>query len=103
MSGPGAGSELESALQLSIELLAAAECGEVGTLHDLDAERLRLLHSLRLKSRTLDGNERAMLQKIMELNDQAIGSLEHRRRRTERCMDLAATGRRALAAYGSHG
>jgi hypothetical protein len=103
MSGRGGESALERALQLSLELRAAAESGELRTMPDLDAERLRLLHSARLKSGSMDGNERTMLHKIMELNDQAIGFLEHRRRRTERCMDLAATGRRALAAYGSHG
>ena len=93
---------LARALALSRDLLAVAEQGDVRAVADLDAERLRLLHSIRVKSTNMDANQRLMLQKINELNDEAIGLLEHRRRRTEREMDMATAGRRAVAAYGSH-
>ena len=94
--------DLTRALALSQELLAVAEHGDVRAVTDLDAERLRLLHSMRVNSTNMDADERLMLRKINELNDEAIGLLEHRRRRTEREMDMASAGRRAVAAYGSH-
>jgi hypothetical protein len=94
--------DLGLALALSHELLAVAANGDVAAVANLDAERLRLLHSLRVKFTKMDADERLMLRKISELNDEAIGLLEHRRRRTERDMDMASAGRRAVAAYGSH-
>jgi hypothetical protein len=94
--------DLARALALTHELLAVAEKGDVRAVADLDAERLRLLHSIRLKFTNMPADERLMLRKINELNDEAIGLLEHRKRRTEREMDMASTGRRAVAAYGSH-
>jgi hypothetical protein len=94
--------DLARALALSQELLAVAERGDVRAVADLDAERLRLLHSMRVKFTNMHADERLMLRKIKELNDEAIGLLEHRKRRTERDMDMASAGRRAVAAYGSH-
>ena len=94
--------DLARALLLSKELLAVAENGDVGAVANLDAERLRLLHSAGVKDTNMDADQRLMLQQIGELNDEAIGHLEHRRRRTEREMDMASAGRRAVAAYGSH-
>ena len=94
--------DLTRALALSRDLLAVAERGDVTAVANLDAERLRLLHSMRMKFTNMHADERLMLRKINELNDETIGLLEHRRRRTEREMDLASAGRRALAAYGSH-
>ena len=94
--------DLARALALSHELLAVAEQGDVAAVANLDAERLRLLHSMRVKFTNMNADERLMLSKINELNDEAIGRLEHRRRRTEREMDMASAGRRAVAAYGSH-
>ena len=94
--------DLARALALSHELLAVAALGDVTAVANLDAERLRLLHSIRMKFTNMTADERLMLRKINELNDEAIGLLEHRRRRTERDMDMASAGRRAVAAYGSH-
>ncbi len=94
--------DLARALALSQDLLTVAEKGDVRAVASLDAERLRLLHSVRVKFTNMDADQRLMLQKINELNSAAIGLLEHRRRRTEREMDMASTGRRAVAAYGSH-
>ncbi|HLZ99612.1 MAG TPA: hypothetical protein VKP66_16880 [Steroidobacteraceae bacterium] len=102
MNDAGRNADLARALELSNELLALAERGDVGAVADLDAERLRLLHSMRVKFSDMHAGERLMLQKINALNDEAIGLLEHRRRRTEREMDIASAGRRAVAAYGSH-
>ena len=102
MKDAGRHAELARALALTHELLAVAEKGDVRAVADLDAERLRLLHSMRVKFTNMDAEERLMLRKINELNDEAIGLLEHRKRRTEREMDMAFTGRRAVAAYGSH-
>ena len=43
----------------------------------------------------------ALLQQIAQLNDRAIGLLEHQRRGKGRDLDMAAVGRRAVAAYSS--
>ena len=94
---------LARALLLSHDLLAAAEQGDVRAVVEIDAARLRLLHSLRLNNTTLAADQRSLLEKIGMLNDRAIGLLEHRRRRTERQMDTAAAGRRALSAYAVTG
>jgi hypothetical protein len=94
-------SGLARALELSQQLLEVAEHGDAGAVANLDAERLRLLNSERLLSRNMGVNERLVLQKINELNDRAIGYLEHRRRRIEREMDTASAGRRALVAYSA--
>ena len=102
MKDAGRNADLARALALSHELLAVAERGDVRAAADLDAERLRLLHSICVKFTNMQADERLMLRKINELNDEAIGLFEHRKRRTERDMDMASTGRRALAAYGSH-
>jgi hypothetical protein len=92
---------LERALQLSIELLAVAEGGDVQATAHLDAERLRLLDSVRHRSTPIDTDERLLLQRITELNCQAIGFLEHRQRIKAREMDTATLGRRALVAYSA--
>jgi len=46
-------------------------------------------------------DEHLLLQKIIELNDRAIGFLEHRRRIKAREIDTAALGRRATVAYSA--
>jgi len=45
--------------------------------------------------------ERALLQQISQINDRTIGMLEHQRRAKGRDMDMAAVGRKAVAAYSS--
>jgi hypothetical protein len=102
MKGAALDADLARALALTHELLAVVEQGDVRAVAGLDAERLRLLHSVRVKFTNMDADERLMLRKINELNDAAIGLLEHRRRRTERDMDMVSVGRRAVVAYGSH-
>ncbi|MDP9014364.1 MAG: hypothetical protein M3O41_17225 [Pseudomonadota bacterium] len=94
---------LTRALELSREMIGVAERGDARAVAALDAERRRLLNSQRTNSRNMSASERQVLQEINTLNDQAIGFLEHRRRRIEREMDMAATGRRALVAYSATG
>jgi hypothetical protein len=92
---------LELAIELSQRLLAAADQSDLQALARLDAERLRLLQSVRLERSNLSDGDRSALQTVAELNDRAIGLMEHQRRITERALDLAAVGRRAVAAYST--
>jgi hypothetical protein len=92
---------LGRALHISLEVLAIAEGGDIQALGALDAERLRLLNLVRTISTPIDADSRLLLQQIKELNDKAIGFLEHRRRIKSREMDTAKLGRRALIAYSA--
>jgi hypothetical protein len=95
-------SSLVRALALSHEMLAAAEQANLQSLALLDAERLELLKSFRLESKHVGAADRALLQQISQINDRAIGMLDHQRRSKGRDMDMAAVGRRAVAAYSSN-
>jgi hypothetical protein len=90
---------LTRALALSREMLEAAETSNMQSVRLLDAERLLLLKSFRLENKHVDGGNRSLLQQIALLNDRTIGLLEHLRRGKGREMDIAAVGRRAVAAY----
>jgi hypothetical protein len=92
-------SGLARALALSQEMLAAAEQANLQSLELLDAERLELLKSFRLDTKQVDAADRALLQQIAQMNDRTIGLLEHQRRSKGRDLDMAAVGRRAVAAY----
>jgi hypothetical protein len=92
-------SDLLGAVALSQRMLEAAEAGDAETVVRLDAERLLLLKSFRLEVKFIGADDRALLQQLSHLNDRAIGLLEHQRRGKGREMDMAATGRRAVAAY----
>jgi hypothetical protein len=94
---------LKRAVDISLELVEIAERGDVRETAHLDVERRRLLDSLRSRPTAIDTDERLLLQKIAHLNDQAIGLLVHRRRRTEREIDMVGVGRRAIVAYSSTG
>jgi hypothetical protein len=94
-------SVLARALTLSQDMLAAAEHANLQSLELLDAERLDLLKSFRLETRQVNAADRALLQQISETNDRTIGLLEHQRRGKGRDLDMAAVGRRAVAAYSS--
>jgi hypothetical protein len=94
-------SGLARALALSQEMLAAAEQANLQSVEFLDAERLDLLKSFRLETKHVNTADRALLQQISQTNDRTIGLLEHQRRSKGRDMDMAAVGRRALAAYSS--
>ena len=90
---------LERALVLSHQLLAAADQSSLPELAHLDAERMRLLQSVRLERDNLSAGDWLVLKEVSELNDRAIGLMEHHRRSKERALDMAAVGRRAVAAY----
>jgi hypothetical protein len=92
---------LERVLVLSQQLLAAADQSNLQELADLDAERMRLLQSIRLERDNLSADHRLVLEQVSELNDRAIGLMEHHRRSKERDLDMAAVGRRAVAAYST--
>lgn len=92
---------LEQALALSQRAFEAADAGDIAALLDLDAQRLQLLQSARLGLRQVDAGARALLHEIALWNDRAIGAVEHHHRRKAREMDMAAMGRRALAAYST--
>ena len=87
-----AAATLEHALSLSHRLLEAAEQSNFEQVTILDAERLRLLKSFRLERRDLSDEEQLMLRQVSELNDRAIGLVEHQRRIKERAMDVAVAG-----------
>lgn len=99
MSRQEAMQALQRALAISRELAAVAEDGEVHLALSLDAERRRLLQSVRHALQLMDEKDRAVLREIAELNDRSIGLLEHRFRAKCRDMDMLAAGRRALRAY----
>jgi hypothetical protein len=90
---------LARAVELSRELLAAADRGDSQAAAHLDAQRLQLLKSARKSAQAPDPHERLLLQEIALLNDQSIGHLEHHRRIKGRQLDVAAVGRRAVNAY----
>jgi hypothetical protein len=92
---------LERALALSHQLLAAADLSDLQELAHLDAERMRLLQSVEFERDTLSAGDRLVLNEVSELNDRAIGLMEHHRRSKERALDMAAVGRRAVAAYST--
>lgn len=93
---------LARALALSMQMLGAAEHGGLAALQSLDAQRMELLKSFRIATPQPNAADQACLQQISELNDRAIGLLEHHQRSVGRELDLAGVGRRAVAAYGNH-
>ena len=100
-NGAAATAALQRAVELSRELAAVAEGGDAELAVSLDAERLLLLKSFRLGRKQPNASELALLREISQLNDRSIGSMEHRLRSKGRAMDMAAVGRRAVAAYSN--
>jgi len=94
---------LQRAAVISRELVAQADNGDVALTQRLDAERLQLLKSVKLSGRRLSSGDWLLLREIVELNDKALGYLEHRRRRKARDLDMVATGKRAVRAYSATG
>jgi hypothetical protein len=92
---------LERALQLSRELLAAAGDSDVDALVRIDAERLQLLQSYRSENGQPGADALSLIREISQLNDLAIGCMDHNRRIKARELDLAALGRRAVNAYAT--
>jgi hypothetical protein len=94
---------LQRAAEISRELVGVADTGDVQLTHRLDAERLQLLKSAKSAPQSLDENDRLLLREIAELNDKAIGFLEHRRRCKARDLDMLSVGKRAVRAYSATG
>jgi hypothetical protein len=103
VSDAEASAGLEFAVQLSRELVLAADAGNFEALAKLDAERLQLLRSFRAQKQPIGAADRALLQTISQLNDRALGLMEHHRRIKGREIDLASVGRRAVTAYWATG
>jgi len=101
MTSRGMNARLARALEFSRQMLAAAEAADLQCVAQLDAERMQLLKSFRLEAKQVGADDRGLLQQISQLNDRTIGLLEHHRRSKGREMDMAAAGRRAVAAYSS--
>jgi hypothetical protein len=91
---------LQRALRLSEQIAALADGGDASQIVRLDAERLQLLESARTALRSLDEQSQSIVGQIAVLNDRTLGLMEHRRRAKGREIDIAAVGRRAVAAYG---
>jgi hypothetical protein len=94
--------DLAAALSLSHQLIAAANQGDMVKLAELDAERLQLLKSFRAFSPRVGDDDRALLNEITDLNERALGLMEHHLRIASRAMDVATVGRRAVDAYASN-
>jgi hypothetical protein len=102
MSGANIDLSLARAIAISQEMLDAAEKGNFQSLEPLDLERMDLLKFFRNSTTQMTAADRALLLQITQINDRTIGLLEHQRRSKGRDLDMAAVGRRAVAAYSSH-
>jgi hypothetical protein len=102
MSGQKTNPDLARALALSHDMLSAAEKGDLPFLASLDLERMELLKSFRRGTQQVSAADQALLVQINAANDRALGLLEHRRRGKGRDLDMAAVGRRAVAAYADN-
>src|ERR1700688_4783693 len=100
MSG-AATDALRRADEVSREINAVADQGDTQAATRLDVARLELLKFARQAAGAPDVGERLMLQEIAQLNDESLGLLEHHRRSKGRQLDMAAVGRRAVAAYAT--
>lgn len=93
---------LARALAVSNDMLGAAEKGDLQSLASLDRERMELLKSFRKSTTRVSAADQALLSQISATNERAIGLLEHQRRSKGRDLDMAAVGRRAVAAYADN-
>jgi hypothetical protein len=102
MSNDKVSPSLARALALSHDMLNAAEHGDVQAVASLDLERMELLKSFRNGTKQVSAADQALLSQINATNDRAIGLVEHQRRSKGRDLDMAAVGRRAVAAYADN-
>jgi hypothetical protein len=102
MSNAKINSSLARALALSHDMLSAAEKGDLQSLASLDHERMELLKLFRGSTKQVSAADQALLAQINATNERAIGLLEHQRRSKGRDLDMAAVGRRAVAAYADN-
>jgi hypothetical protein len=102
MSNGKTNPSLARALALSNDMLSAAEKSDLQSLARLDLERMELLKLFRNGARPVSAADQALLDQINATNERAIGLLEHQRRSKGRDLDMAAVGRRAVAAYADN-
>ena len=102
MNGGNFDLSLARALAISHEMFAAAEQGNLQSVAALDLERMDLLKFFRDSTPQPTTADRLLLAQIAQLNDRTLGLVEHQRRSKGRDLDIAAVGRRAVAAYSSH-
>jgi hypothetical protein len=102
MSSDKINPSLARAVALSHDMLNAAEKGDVQAVASLDLERMELLKSFRNGTKQVSAADQAVLSQINATNDRAIGLVEHLRRSKGRDLDMAAVGRRAVAAYADN-
>jgi hypothetical protein len=101
MSRQEAVAALERALEISQALFEIVDAGDAAKVASLDAERRRLLKSVRHALQPMDDKDRSVLRAIADLNARSLGRMEHRFRAKCRDMDMLAAGRRAVRAYGN--
>jgi hypothetical protein len=103
LSSQSAKAALQRAAEISRELAAMADSGDVETVARLDALRLQLLRSARNSAGRWDPSDQPLLREIAELNNKAVGFMEHRRRLKVRDLEMVSVGRRAVRAYSANG
>jgi hypothetical protein len=96
---PASDPRLMRALDLSHQLLGAAEQGDMQRVVDLDAERGRNLRDFLKESRRIDAADRAVLDDIQRLNDLGLARIEKRRQEAAEEFAQLGRGRRAVDAY----
>jgi hypothetical protein len=102
MNGGNIDLSLARALAISHEMFEAADKGNLQIVPALDLERMDLLKFFRNSTAQPTAADRLLLAQIAQLNDRTLGLVEHQRRSKGRDLDIAAVGRRAVAAYSSH-
>jgi hypothetical protein len=101
MSRTATHSAVARARELSLELIAVAERGDMEGVLQLDARRARLLHEFLDHAHALAEAERDALSEIARINESVMRKLETMRAGTERRLETVGRGKRALAAYSS--
>jgi hypothetical protein len=96
---PASDPRLLRALDLSHQLLGAAEQGDMQRVVDLDAERGRSLREFLKDTRRIGAADRAILDDIQRLNHQGLSRIEKRRHETAEEFAQLGRGRRAVDAY----
>lgn len=100
MNKPAAATVMR-ARELSRELLAVAQTGDMQAVVELDARRSRLLHEFLDDAQRIGESDRQMLREIATMNGELIARIEQMRAGTGREMDKLGQGQRALGAYAA--
>lgn len=87
------------ALELSRQVMDAAQRGELAVVVDLDAQRASLLRQYLDGCSRIGPAEAPLLEDIAQLNEKCLAMIDEQRRETADRLDLARRGRRAVDAY----